>query len=218
MATALSTPFYLDLGFSMTEIGLIAKNAALWPSIVGGVLGGILMLKIGINRALWLFGVVQLVTILGFAALAEVGHVRWVLGVVIAFEYLGVGLGTAAFVAFIARATSPALAATQFALFTAITALPRTLASVLTGFLVEGGDPDQLEGVESVLIGALMALGLPLEGLGWTRFFLLCTVLAVPGMLLLIWVAPWHGRGHEQGQGKDRAPDDASGAPSISAE
>lgn len=216
MATALSTPFYLDLGFSMTEIGLIAKNAALWPSIVGGLLGGILMLKIGINRALWLFGVVQLVTILGFAALAEVGHVRWVLGVVIAFEYLGVGLGTAAFVAFIARATTPALAATQFALFTAITALPRTLASVLTGFLVEGGDPDQLEGVESALIGGLMALGLPLEGLGWTRFFLLCTVLAVPGMMLLIWVAPWHGRGH--GRGHDGAPDDASGAPSISAE
>jgi PAT family beta-lactamase induction signal transducer AmpG len=75
----------------------------------------------------------------------------------------------------------------------------------LTGFLVEGGDPDQVEGVESVLIGALMALGLPLEGLGWTRFFLLCTVLAVPGMLLLIWVAPWGGH--------DKAPDDTSGAP-----
>lgn len=168
------------------------------------------MLKIGINRALWLFGAMQLVSILGFAALAEVGHVRWVLGVVIAFEYLGVGLGTAAFVAFIARATTPALAATQFALFTAITALPRTIASVLTGFLVEGGDPHQLEGVEGLLMGALMALGLPEGGLGWTRFFLLCTVLAVPGMLLLIWVAPWRALGDLQGE--------ASGVPPISAE
>jgi len=60
MATALATPFYLDLGFSMTQIGLIAKHAALWPMIFGGILGGILMLKIGINRALWLFGLVQI--------------------------------------------------------------------------------------------------------------------------------------------------------------
>ena len=209
MATALSTPFYLDLGFSMTEIGLIAKNAALWPSIVGGLLGGSLMLKIGINRALWLFGVVQLVTILGFAVLAEAGHQRWVLGVVIALEYLGVGLGTAAFVAFIARATTPALAATQIALFTAIAALPRTLASVLTGFLVEGGDVAQLDGVGGWVLGTLVLLGLPEAGLGWTRFFLLCTVLAVPGMLLLIWVAPWRAPGNVQG--------DASGAPPISA-
>jgi PAT family beta-lactamase induction signal transducer AmpG len=209
MATALSTPFYLDLGFSMTEIGLIAKNAALWPSIIGGLLGGILMLKIGINRALWLFGVVQLVTILGFAVLAEAGHQRWVLGVVIALEYLGVGLGTAAFVAFIARATTPALAATQIALFTAIAALPRTLASVLTGFLVEGGDVGQLDGAGGWVLGTLVLLGLPEAGLGWTRFFLLCTVLAVPGMLLLIWVAPWRAPASVQG--------DASGPPPISA-
>jgi PAT family beta-lactamase induction signal transducer AmpG len=209
MATALSTPFYLDLGFSMTEIGLIAKNAALWPSIIGGLLGGILMLKIGINRALWLFGVVQLITILGFAVLAEAGHQRWVLGVVIALEYLGVGLGTAAFVAFIARATTPALAATQIALFTAIAALPRTLASVLTGFLVEGGDLGQLEGVGGWVLGTLVLLGLPEAGLGWTRFFLLCTVLAVPGMLLLIWVAPWRAVSDVQADG--------SGAPPISA-
>ena len=60
MATALSTPFYLDLGFSMTEIGLVAKNAGLWSGIVGGLLGGVLMIKIGINRALWVFGAVQL--------------------------------------------------------------------------------------------------------------------------------------------------------------
>ena len=209
MATALSTPFYLDLGFSMTEIGLIAKNAALWPSIIGGLLGGILMLKIGINRALWLFGVVQLVTILGFAVLAEAGHERWVLGVVIALEYLGVGLGTAAFVAFIARATTPALAATQIALFTAIAALPRTLASVLTGFLVEGGDVGQLDGAGGWVLETLVLLGLPEAGLGWTRFFLLCTVLALPGMLLLIWVAPWRAPANVQG--------DASGPPPISA-
>ena len=165
MATALAMPFYLDLGFSMTEIGLIAKHAALWPMIVGGIFGGILMLKIGINRALWLFGLVQIISILGFAVLARIGESLWLLTLVISFEYLGVGLGTAAFVAFIARSTHPAFAATQLALFTALTAVPRTIASSVTGVIV--------------------------EGIGWENFFYLCTALAIPGMLLLFKVAPW---------------------------
>ncbi len=168
MATALSSVFYRDLGFTKTEIGLVAKNAALWPSIIGGLLGGVLMLRIGINRALWLFGVVQLVSILGFAWLASVGPVLWMLAVVIGFEYLGVGLGTAAFVAFIARETSKTFAATQMALFTAITAIPRTFANASTGFIV--------------------------EAVGWVQFFLLCALIAVPGMLLLFRVAPWNER------------------------
>jgi len=173
MATALSTSFYLDLGFSGTEIGLVAKNAGFWPALVGGLLGGVLIVKIGINRGLWLFGVVQLVTIFGFAYLAQVGNNLIALASVVAAEYLGVGLGTAAFVAFIARETSPRLAATQFALFSAITALPRTLTAAATGWLV--------------------------EMVGWAEFFYLCALLAVPGMLLLVWVAPF------------RAPSDAPG-------
>jgi PAT family beta-lactamase induction signal transducer AmpG len=83
MATALATPFYLDLGFSMTEIGLVAKHAALWPAIAGGLLGGLLMLRLGINRALWIFGLVQMISILGFAWLASVGDALWLLAVVI---------------------------------------------------------------------------------------------------------------------------------------
>ena len=168
MATALATPFYLDMGFTKTEIGLIAKHAALWPMIVGGIIGGILMLKIGINRALWLFGLVQIISILGFAVLARVGEGLWLLGLVISFEYLGVGLGTAAFVAFMARSTHPAFAATQLALFTALTAVPRTVASSFTGIIV--------------------------EGVGWENFFYLCTALAIPGMLLLFKVAPWNSQ------------------------
>lgn len=166
MATALATPFYLDLGFTMTEIGLIAKNAALWPTIIGGMLGGLLMLKIGINRALWLFGVVQLVTIAGFAVLSELGHDKVALAIVISLEYLGVGLGTAAFTAFIARTTNPKYTATQFALFTAFMAVPRTFANATVGFIV--------------------------EQTGWTSFFIFCMIIAIPGMLLLFKVAPWN--------------------------
>ena len=170
MATALATPFYLDMGFSKTEIGLVAKHAGLWPAIIGGLLGGVWMIRLGINRALWLFGVVQALSILGFALLANNGHDLVLLAGVIGFEALGVGLGTTAFVAFIARTTHPLYTATQFALFTSLMAVPRTLFNSATGYLV--------------------------EQLGWISFFLLCTLLAVPGMLLLLKVAPWHEEGH----------------------
>lgn len=165
MAVALQTPFFVDLGFSLTEIGTIAKFSGLIAAIVGGFGGGIIMIKLGINRALWIFGVVQVVSIFGFAALSIIGNNSWALGVAVAFEYLGVGLGTAAFIAFIARATNPTFAATQFALFTALASLPRLAANASTGFIV--------------------------ERIGWTDFFLLCAVVAIPGMLLLFLVAPW---------------------------
>jgi PAT family beta-lactamase induction signal transducer AmpG len=192
MATALATPFYLDLGFSQTEVGLIAKNAGLWPSIVGALVGGMVMLRLGINRGLWIFGAAQLASIFAFAALAEIGRNPWALAVAIAIESFAMSLGTAAFVAFIARETTPALAATQFALFTALAALPRTLASATTGFLVEGTRGAPPGGVLASIAESLVGLGLPPDGLGWTRFFLLCAVVAVPGMVLLIWVAPYN--------------------------
>lgn len=165
MATALSYPFYYDLGFNLTEIGVLAKTASLGAVIIGALLGGVWMIRLGINNALWLFGLVQLLSILGFAVLAHAGPDRLLLVVVIVFEYLGVGLGTAAFTAFIARSTHPAYAATQFALLTALTALPRTIANAATGYLV-----------------SLME---------WSGFFLFCFALAIPGMLLLPRVAPW---------------------------
>ncbi|CAH1086690.1 AmpG family muropeptide MFS transporter [Candidatus Nitrotoga sp. 1052] len=174
MCTALATPFYMDMGFSKTQIGLIAKNAGLWPAVIGGLLGGLWMVRIGINRALWLFGVVQVVSIFGFFWLASVGYHAEIttveltqLAIVIGIEALGVGLGTAAFVAFIARTTHPAYTATQFALFTSLAAMPRTFANAATGWLV--------------------------EAIGWTGFFLLCALLALPGMVLLLKVAPWNG-------------------------
>lgn len=171
LCTALATPFYLDMGFSKTEIGLVAKNAGLWPSVIGGLLGGLWMVKLGINRALWVFGFVQWLAIYGFAWLAWLGPAEadagrlGVLAVVIGLEALAVGLGTTAFVAYMARTTHPAYTATQLALFTSLMAVPRTFINASAGWLV--------------------------ESLGWFDFFMLCGVLAVPGMLLLFKVAPW---------------------------
>ena len=167
MATALATPFYIDLGFELAEIGIVAKNAALWPSIIGGILGALIIVKIGINRALWAFGFVQVATILGFAWIAHLPEASvFDLAMVLAAEYLGVGLGTAASVAFIARETSRLAVATQFALFTALASLPRVLSSSVSGYIV--------------------------DNIGWTDFFYLSAVLAIPGMVLLYWVAPFN--------------------------
>lgn len=172
MATALISPFYYDMGFSKTQIGIVAKNASLWPMVVASIVGGVIMLKIGINKALWLFGLVQIVTILGFAWLASHGRFEQIgtyeltaLSLVIAAEFIGVGLGTSAFVAFMARETNPLYTATQLALFTSLSALPRATINTQAGALI--------------------------EYLGYYHYFWFCFFLAIPGMICLIWVAPW---------------------------
>ncbi len=165
MATALATPFYLDLGFSMTEIGIIAKNAGLWTSIAGGIIGGIWMVKLGINKALWIFGLLQMFATLSFAWLASVGHDNTVLAITVGLEFFAAGLGTTAFVAFIARATNPKYTATQFALFSSLASVPRTFTNASTGYFV--------------------------DFLGWYYFFIFCFFLAIPGMFLLLKIAPW---------------------------
>lgn len=169
LATALLTPFYIDVGFTNSEIGAVAKLVGFWSMIVGGFIGGLIMVKTGINRALWLFGLVQFVSIFGFALLNEMGRDLWFLGLAVGFEYLGVGLGTAAFVAFVSSQTNRNFSATQFALFSSFFAIPRSITGVIAGYLVET------------------------LGLGWTNFFLISAAAALPGLLLLPLVAPWNG-------------------------
>ena len=171
MATALATPFYIDLHYDLLTIGLVAKNAGLWSMLIGGILGGVIMLKTGINKALWYFGFGQLITILGFVILAHEGIGSdtapsvFLLAFVIIAECLGTGLGTSAFVAFLSAQTNKTYAATQFALLTSLSAVPRTFCNATTGYIV--------------------------EFMGWENFFIFCTVLAIPGMLLLLKVAPF---------------------------
>lgn len=171
MATALATPFYIDLHYDLLTIGLVAKNAGLWSMLIGGILGGVIMLKTGINKALWYFGFGQLITILGFVFLAHEGIGSdtapsvFLLAFVIIAECLGAGLGTSAFVAFLSAQTNKTYAATQFALLTSLSAVPRTFCNATTGYIV--------------------------EFMGWENFFIFCTVLAIPGMLLLLKVAPF---------------------------
>lgn len=170
LATALATKFYLDLGFTMTQIGVIAKTTGFWASLIGGLLGGIWIIGLGINRALWVFGAVQALAILGFSWMSLEGPNPMLLAAVIGFEAFGVSLGTAAFVAYIATTTDERYTATQFALFTSLAAVPRTFINASAGYIV-----DQT---------------------GWFMFFNLCFVLALPGMMLLPKIAPWRQKRH----------------------
>ena len=167
MATALATRFYLDQGFSMTQIGLAANTTGFWASIAGGIVGGVWMLKLGINRGLWVFGALQALTILGFAWLALAGANTVLLaGVIGAEAFASVGLGTAALTAFMARASDVRYAATQYALFSALAAVPRILINSSVGFVI--------------------------EQTGWFWFFIVCFILAFPAMMMLPKIAPWN--------------------------
>ena len=174
MAVALETPFFFDMGFSGTEIGTVAKFSKLWASIVGAVVGGVLMIKLGINRALWVFGFFQIATILGYAGLAYVGHNLWMLFTAVSLEYLGVGLGTVGVLSYMSKLTNKKFTATQFALLSSIATIPRTFASASTGFII--------------------------EDVGYFSFFLICFLCAIPGMLLLFKVAPWNVKHESEGK------------------
>ena len=166
MAAAMSTPFFLDIGFSMTQIGTVVKLFGFWATVAGGLAGGVLMLRLGINRPLWIFGVLQAVSTGAFAVLAVLGDNIYALTAVIAFENLSNGMGTSAYVAFMASLTNKRFTATQYALLSSLMGVPRVLASAPTGMLA--------------------------KDIGWEGFFIVCTVVAVPGLLLLLKFAPWN--------------------------
>jgi len=165
MASAMTTPFYLDIGFTKTQIGAVVKLFGFWATIAGSLIGGICMLRLGIPRSLWIFGILQALSTAGFALLAHIGpSLSWLAGV-IAFENLSSGMGTAAYAAFMASITDKRFTATQYALLTSLMGVPRVLAAAPTGLLA--------------------------NTFGWQGFFICCTVIALPGMLLLLKVAPW---------------------------
>ena len=168
MASAITTPFYLELGFSKTEIGTVVKLFGTAATMTGAFLGGLTLLKLGINRGLWIFGVLQALSTAGFAILARIGYNISMLSGVIAFENLSSGMGTAAFVAFMASITNKKFTATQYALLTSLMGVPRALGSSVTGFMA--------------------------KNIGWEGFFISCTLVAIPGMLLLLKFAPWNSQ------------------------
>jgi len=166
MASAMTIPFYLDIGFSKTQIGAVVKLFGFWATVAGTLIGGMIMLRLEINRSLWVFGFLQAASTAGFAVLARVGNSLPLLSTVIAFENLSSGMGTAAFIAFMASITHKKFTATQYALLSSLMGIPRVMASAPTGFFA--------------------------KSMGWESFFISCTLIAAPGMLLLFKFAPWN--------------------------
>jgi len=164
MASEMTMPFYLQMGFTKTQIGAVAKLFGFWATIIGSLAGGLLILKLNIHRSLWVFGFLQAFSTLGFALLARIGpNLDW-LAAVVTFENLCGGMGTSAYVAFMGSLTNKRFTATQYALLSSLMGVPRVIAGVPTGWMA--------------------------KNMGWETFFVVCTLAAIPGMLLLFKVAP----------------------------
>jgi PAT family beta-lactamase induction signal transducer AmpG len=174
MAAAMTTPFYLDIGFTKSEIGAVVKIFGFWATIAGAGLGGAMMLRLKIHRSLLVFGLLQALSTAGFALLSIIGPSVGALAGVIAFENLSAGMGTAAYMGFMASLTDKRFTATQYALLTSFMGFSRDVITSPTG---------------------LMA-----KSFGWLGFFVFCTLLAVPGLVMLLKFASWRKAPSETGR------------------
>lgn len=159
MASEMLSPFWVDLEVSKPQIAAIVKTFGFAALITGGILAGLVVYRWGIIPSLLIFGLLQMISTAGFAVLALVGNHLPTLTAVIAFENLTGGMGTTAFVAFMASLTDKRFTATQYALLSSFMGIPRVLAGSITGVLA--------------------------TWLGWAGFFILCTLLAIPGLMLI---------------------------------
>jgi PAT family beta-lactamase induction signal transducer AmpG len=168
MASDMFNPFYLDMGYTKTQIAAIAKLFGFWATITGGIVGGMLMMQWGIERCLWIFGILQTFSTLGFSFLATVGQNLQVLTIVVVVENICTGMATSAYVGFMASLCNKRFTATQYALLSSLMGIPRVFFGSSSGYLA--------------------------KNLGWSGYFLFCTLLHLPGLLLLLrkhhWVKP----------------------------
>jgi len=165
IATALMTPFILSLGFSKTDIGAVTKGFGLIATIVGTLLGGIGVTRLGMKRSLWAFGLAQSISGVSFMVLAYMGHHYLSMVGAIAAENICSGMGTAAFSAFLMSQCDRRFTATQYALLTSLMALTRVIGGAPTGYLA--------------------------KALGWQSYFLFSIAASIPGLLLLTRYSKW---------------------------
>ncbi|MBI5576255.1 MAG: AmpG family muropeptide MFS transporter [Deltaproteobacteria bacterium] len=168
MATALMTPFILEMGFSMTDIGAVTKGFGMAATIAGTLAGGAVVARAGMKASLWIFGILQSVSTLSFLALARLGHHYPMMVTAIGLENLCSGMGTAAYAAFLMSLCDRRFTATQYALLTSLMALTRVFVGAPTGYLV--------------------------KTYGWERYFLISALSAAPGLLLLLRYPRWTER------------------------
>jgi len=165
MAGAMNIPYILKMGFTKQEYFVVVKGIGMLALFGGAFLGGIVMVRLGIANSLWVFGILQAISTACFALLMIVGKNHILLTGIVAFEFLATGLGQAAYASYMAVQTNKRFTATQYAMMTSLMAVPGTVAAALTGYMA--------------------------EYLGWIGFYIICALVALPGMLLLMRIAPW---------------------------
>ncbi len=173
IAGAMTTPFLLDIGFSRSDVGMANKVLGLISTILGTLVGGSIVARIGINRSLWVFGFMQAFSNLSFTILALIGKSYPAMIAAIGIENICVGMGDAAFIAFMMSLCDKRFTATQYALLTSFMAVGRIVAGAPTGVAA--------------------------QALGWPVFFSISILAAIPGIMLLTRFAPWNGGGSMAG-------------------
>jgi PAT family beta-lactamase induction signal transducer AmpG len=153
--------FYLDLGFSKPEIASVVKTFGLIMTIIGGFLGGLLSIRFGVLKILFLGALLSAITNLLFMLLAQVGHDMTMLYVVISADNLSAGLASAAFIAFLSSLTNISFTAVQYAIFSSLMTL---LPKILGGYS-----------------------GTIVETIGYQYFFLSTALMGIPVLVLIVW-------------------------------
>ncbi len=165
MIMNMTTSFLLQTGFTLSEVGTIQTGVGLAATMLGVVIGGAVLSRIGMNRSLWVFGAFQAVSNIAYFVLAEVGRSYPVMVATIIIENLCQGLATAGLVGFLMSLCNKRFSATQYALLSSVLAVGRDVAAAPSGLLA--------------------------KTVGWPAFFLLSFVAALPGLALLTALAPW---------------------------
>jgi len=168
LSGSMLSPFYKEMGYQKTDIALIAKTFGLISSLVGLFIGGVTIYKIGILRSLWIFGILQALSTASFAVITYTGPVNWALAFAVIFEDVTAGMGSSAFIAYLASITNKNYTATQFAVLSSIATLGRNFFSGFSGVMV--------------------------KEFGWEWFFYSCALIALPGLGLLYWVQQEHSK------------------------
>jgi PAT family beta-lactamase induction signal transducer AmpG len=161
-AGVMAYPFYYEMGFSKSEVATVSKLFGVIATVLGVFVGGVIVKRYGIMKSLLGCGILQMLSNLMYAAQAVAGHDVQFLYFTIGIENLSGGMGSSAFVAYLSALCNTSYTGTQFALFTSFMAFGRTLLSASSGWVV--------------------------EMTGWFDFFLISTIVALPGLLLLVWM------------------------------
>ena len=164
LAEALLRPFLVDMGYSAADRGVGLATIGLVTMLAGVFIGGVLTTLMGLGHSLWLFGVLQIFSNIGYVFVARSDVDRLLMYGAMAFENMSKGLGTGAFMVLLLRMTQKRFSATQYALFSSLFALPRIVSGPISGFTV--------------------------DAVGWEAFFWATLVAGVPGLILLQRFAP----------------------------